>query len=171
MARKTRQVETRMVTEYIVKNYSKFPSINAVQLGKIDHELMASAGYKKAIGLSRPYRPEADAIVILPNYLLLIEAKVWNVINGLAKLPLYKSLIPFTPELAQYMPREILMELVVGTTNSNLEIMAKDMGVAVKVYSPPWLQEVVQSMNLYWTADYQKERQRIIEMRKNLGVE
>ena len=63
------------------------------------------------------------------------------------------------------------MELVVGTTNSNLEIMAKDMGVAVKVYSPPWLQEVVQSMNLYWTADYQKERQRIIEMRKTLGVE
>ena len=29
MARKTRQVETRMVTEYIVQNYGKFPSINA----------------------------------------------------------------------------------------------------------------------------------------------
>ena len=171
MARKSRQVETRMVAEYLVQAYPKFSTITAVPLGKIDNALMAQAGYQKAIGLSRPYRPEADAIVILPNYLLLVEAKVWNVVNGLAKLPLYKSLIPFTPELQQYMPRDILMELVVGSTNSNLEIMARDMGVAIKVYSPPCLQDVVQSMNLYWTADYQAERQRKLAMRKTLGVD
>lgn len=171
MARKNQQVETRMVSEYLVQQYPKFTAMQAVPLGAIDNALMATAGYQKAIGLSRPYRPEADAIVILPNYLLLIEAKVWNVVNGLSKLPLYASLVPVTPELQQYMPRQILMELVVGTTNSNLQTMAAKMGVSIKLYNPPWLQDVVNSMNLYWTADYQAERQRKLAMRKTLGVD
>jgi len=171
MPRKSRQVETRMTAEYLLKEYSKFQSITACPLGRVDEALMATAGYQKALGLSRPYRPEADAIVVLPNYLLLIESKVWNVVNGLAKLPLYKSLIPFTPELSKYMPRDIIMELVVGWTNSNLEIMARDAGVRIKVYSPPWLQEVVRGMHDYWTSDYQRERQRVLEARKTLGLE
>ena len=171
MPRKPRQVETRMTAEYLLKEYPKFQSITACPLGRVDEALMAAQGYRRAIGISRPYRPEADAIVILPNYLLLIEAKVWQVVNGLAKLPMYKSLIPFTPELKQYLPREVLMELVVGWTNSNLEIMARDAGVTIKVYSPQWLQEVVNSMSNYWTADYQRERQRKLDARKTLGLE
>jgi hypothetical protein len=171
MARKTRQVETRMVSEYLLQQYSKFPTIKAVPLGKVDESLMANLGYKRAIGMSRPYRPEADAIVVLPNYLLLVEAKVWNVVNGLAKLPLYKSLIPFTPELKDYAGREVLMELVVGWTNSNLEIMAKDLNVTIKVYSPDWLQEVVNGMQNYWTKEYRQERDRKIELRQRLGLE
>jgi hypothetical protein len=171
MARKSRQVETRMVSEYLLLQYSKFPSRTGVPLGKIDDKLMADHGYQKAIDMSRPYRPEADAIVFLPNYLLLIEAKVWNVVGGLSKLPMYRDLVPFTPELAQYKGREILMELVVGWTNDNLEIMAQGRGVAVKVYSPAWLQDVVQGMHKYWTKDYQAERQRIMETRQNLGLE
>jgi hypothetical protein len=171
MARKSRQVETRMVSEYLLLNYSKFPSRTGVPLGTIDDKLSAEQGYQKAINMSRPYRPEADAIVFLPNYILLVEAKIWNVINGLAKLPMYRDLVPFTPELAPYTGTEILMELVVGWTNDNLEIMARGLGVTIKVYSPPWLADVVRGMHNYWTKDYQAERQRILETRQNLGLE
>ncbi len=170
-ARKSRQVETRMISEYLLANYSKFPCLMAQPLGRVDAALMSAQGYERAIKMSRPFRPECDAIVILPNHLLLIEAKVWNIVNGLAKLPLYKSLIPFTPELAQYQPREVLMQIVVGWTNSNLETMAHDLGVTIKIYSPPWLDEVVQKMHNYWTADYQAERQRKLEMRERFGLE
>ncbi len=109
MARKSQQVEIRMVSEYLISAYAKFPSIMDVPLGKVDETLMAEQGYKRATGLMRPYRPAVDAVVILPRYLVLIEAKVWNVVNGLAKLPLYKSLVPFTPELKQYSGKEVLM--------------------------------------------------------------
>ncbi|GAI90514.1 unnamed protein product, partial [marine sediment metagenome] len=39
-ARKTRQVETRMVSEYLLKNYSKFQYIMKVPLGSIDEKLI-----------------------------------------------------------------------------------------------------------------------------------
>lgn len=171
MARKTRQVEVRMVSEYLLANYGKFPTRMAVPLGKVSESLMAEQGYQRAIDMMRPYRPEVDAVVILPGCLVLVEAKVWNIVNGLAKLPLYKSLVPFTPELKEYSNREVLMELVVGWTNANLDIMARDLGVSVKIYHPPWLDEIVQKMHNYWTKEYQVERQRKMQMREILGVE
>ena len=92
-------------------------------------------------------------------------------VNGLAKLPLYKSLAPLTPELKAYKGLEILMELVVAWTNPNLEVMARDAGVRIKLYNPPWLQEVTDRMHNYWTPEYRAERARRLEMRTTLGVE
>jgi hypothetical protein len=112
-----------------------------------------------------------DAVVVLPRFLLLIEAKVWNIVNGLAKLPLYKSLVPVTPELKQYMPREVIMQLVVGWTNPNLERMARDVGVEVRVFCPDWLKEVVDRMNMYWTREYRAEREKKQAMRRYFGVD
>ncbi len=171
MARKSRQVETRMLSEYLLQNYGKFSYIMDVPLGNVSETLMASAGYQAAINATRPFRPRADAIVILPRYLLVVEAKVWNTVNGLAKLPLYKSLVPVTPELKQYMPREILMELVVGAAPSNLSIMAEAQGVTLRIFNPPWLQGIVDSMNKYWTPQYQAARQDKLANRERLGLE
>ncbi len=171
MARKSRQVETRMLSEYLLANYGKFSYIMDVPLGIVDDKLMASMGYQAAINSLRPFRPRADAIVILPRYLLVVEAKVWNTVNGLAKLPLYKSLIPVTPELKQYLPREILMELVVGAAPSNLSIMAEAQGVTLRIFNPPWLQGVVDGMNKYWTPEYQRARQDKLANRERLGLE
>lgn len=171
MPRKTRQVETRLVAEYLKEHYSAFPFINKCPVGKVSEALMADIGYEKALGITSPSRYEIDAVVILPRYLLIIEAKVWQVVNGLAKLPLYKSLVPVTPELQQYHDREVLMQCVVGWSNSNLEIMARSMGVELVVYCPDWLKEVVQGMHKYWTREYQAERTRKLQMREYFGVE
>lgn len=171
MARKTQQVEVRLVSEFLLKEYPKFETIRAQPLGRVNDSLLASVGYEKGIKMMRPFRPEVDAVVVLPRHLVIIEAKIWNVINGLAKLPLYKSLVPFTPELQRYMPREIIMELVVGWTNDNLAIMARDLDVRVKVFCPAWIEEVVQKMHQYWTRDYQEARQKKLEMREYFGVE
>ena len=171
MARRSRQVEPRMLSEYLQKHYAEFPYINKQPLGSVSEDLMRTEGYKRALGITRPFRPEVDAVVVLPHYLLIIEAKVWNIVNGLAKLPLYKSLVPITPELKEYMPREVLMQLVVGWTNPNLEIMAWAIDVEVKVYCPEWLQEVVDGMHRYWTKEYQDTRQAKLRMREYFGLE
>jgi len=171
MARKNRQVETRLVAEYLKERYSEFTFIIKQPLGAISEDLMKREGYERALKVMRPFRPEVDAVVILPHFLLLIEAKVWNVVNGLAKLPLYKALIPVTPELKQYRPREVMMQLVVGWTNPNLETMARAMDVEVKVYYQGWLGEIVEGMHKYWTREYQDERQKKLKMREYFGVE
>ena len=171
MARKSRQVEVRMISEYLKKNYSEFIYTLNVPLGAVSEELMREEGYQRALGLSRSFRPIADALVVLPNYLLLVEAKVWNVVNGLAKLPLYKSLVSITPELAQYRTRGVIMQLVVGWTNSNLELMARAADVELKVYRPLWLEEVVESMHKYWTSEYRDQREKRLAMREFFGVD
>jgi len=171
MAQKSRQVEVRMVAEYLKETYPQYPFINKQPLGKVPEELMTALGYKRAVGMTRPFRPEVDAVVIMPGALILVEAKVWNIVNGLAKLPLYKSLVPFTPELKEYQKLPIVMELVVGWTNPNLEIMARDAGVTVRVFCPSWLGEVVESQHRYWTREYRVEREEKLRMRELFGVE
>ena len=171
MARKTRQVETRLVAEYLMSSYSSYTYLTKVPLGVVPESLQADVGYNKALGVMRPFRPEVDAVVVLPNYLVIIEAKVWSVVNGLGKIPLYKTLVPLTPELKQYMPRDIIMELVVGWSYANLEHMAEAAGVRVKVFCPAWLQEVVDSMHKYWTPEYIAERNRKLSLREYFGIE
>lgn len=169
--RKTERVETRMISEYVVQTYGKYPHMFGVPLGRVSEELMKTAGYQAAIKMSRPYRPEADAIVVLPGALLIIEAKVWNIINGLAKLPLYKSLVPFTPELAQYKTLGVTMELVVGWSNANVDIQARDMNVKVSIFCPDWLQAKVDSMHNYWTAEYRQQRDQKLKLREFYGID
>lgn len=171
MARKTRQVEVRLVAEYLKATYSKFPCIQSQPLGIVNEKILAELGYAKGMAIQRPRRPCVDAVVILPRYIVLIEAKVWNIVSGLGKLPLYKSLVPLTPELKEYQPRETIMELVVGWTNPNLEVMARDAGVQIRTYTPDWLKEVVDGMQKYWTAEYRIAREEKLRMREILGVE
>jgi len=170
MARQNQQVEVRMVSEYLLQNYAQYEYTMAVPLGSLPVELLATQGQAKTMGIMRPYRPEVDAMVVLPRFLLLVEAKVWNIINGLSKLPMYKSLVPITPELQGYMPREILMQLVVGWTNPNLERMARDAGVEVRVFCPAWLKEIVDKMHNYWGPEARAEREQKIAMREYFGV-
>jgi len=160
-----------MVSEYMLQSYSAFTYTLAVPLGALPTDLLETRGMAKTIGIMRPYRPEVDALVVLPRYILLVEAKVWNVLNGLAKLPMYKSLVPITPELRQYMPRDVIMQLVVGWTNPNLERMAGDAGVQVVVFSPPWLQDVVNGLHNYWTREARAQREQKLQMREYFGVD
>jgi hypothetical protein len=171
MARKTRQVETRMVSEYLLKNYFKFPYIIKVPLGALPDDGLKREGFALTARTLRPFRPEVDAVVLLPRHLLIIEAKVWNIVNGLAKLPMYKSLVDITPELQQYMPREVIMQIVVGWTNPNLERMAQVHNIQVRVFCPDWLKEVVEDLHKYWTSEYQAAREDKLQMQRYFGVE
>ena len=171
MARKTQQVEKRLIAEYLKANYSQFPFISGQPLGMVSPELMAQEGYEKAIRMSRPNRPEVDAIVLHPKWLIMIEAKVWHIVDGMAKLPLYKSLVPFTPELKQYLGREIIMELVVPWSNPNLEIMCRGADIRLHVYKPAWIDEVVRRVQEYGTRDYRLEREKRLRNRELLGLE
>ena len=171
MARKTRQVEARLVAEYLKETYSQYTFITKQPLGKIPEELLKKEGYRRAIGMTRPFRPEIDAVVILPGALVLVEAKVWAVINGMAKLPMYKSLVPFTPELQQYQKLPIVMELVVAKTNTNLEIMCRAAGIRLVLYAPDWVLKVIKEIELYWTSDYRRAREEKLKLREFYGIE
>ncbi len=170
-ARKTKQVEGPFLSSYILSHYAKFPVMYDQGLGAIPDEYLRKYGTAKAIAMYDPTRMHVDAIVLLPRYFLLIEAKVWEVMMGLGKLPIYKSLVPITPELKQYQPREILMELVVARTNDNLEWSAKDNGVKVVLFSTPGAEVAIRDRENYQLPEYRAKREQILKTRESLGLE
>lgn len=171
MARKTRQVEGPFLSSYILSHYAQFPVIYDQGLGSIPDDLVRKYGTGKAIGLYDPTRYHVDAIVLLPRHYLLIEAKVWEVTPGLGKLPLYAALVPVTPDLKQYQPRDVLMELVVARTNENLERMAQAVGVKVVLYSTPQIEIELRRRENYQLPEYRAKREQILKTRESLGLE
>ena len=171
MARKTKQVEGPFLSSYILSHYAKFPVLYDQGLGAIPDEYLRKYGTAKAIGLYDPTRLHVDAIVLLPRYFLLIEAKVWEVMMGLGKLPIYASLVPITPELKQYEPRDILMELVVARTNDNLEIASRANGVKIVLYSTPEVVTALRDRENYQLPEYRAKREQVLKTRESLGLE
>ena len=169
--RKSAQVETRLLAEYLAQAYPQYPVIMHQPIGKVDEQLQRELGVAKANGLTRPTRYEVDAVAILPGALILIEAKVWHLLDGLAKLPLYASLVPYTPELQAYQHLPLVMELVLPWQNPNLEIMARAYNVRLVLYKPPWIEEVATRVQEYSTYAYRQAREEKLRMRTLLGVD
>lgn len=160
-----------MVAEYGRDRILPHRFIQRQPLGKIDERLVADYGLAKALKYSRPFRPEVDAVAVLPDSLVLIEAKIFKIIDGMAKLPLYASLVPHTPELKEYLPRSIIMRLVVPWTSDNLIIMAKSAGVEIDLFCPEWVESEVERQHRYWTADYRRQRDEKNRMIRYFGLE
>jgi len=160
-----------MISEYVA---TKFPDKRVSLSPPVGPEIQGlppSMAQTSRLQVSRPWRPEADAIVWLDGTLLLIEAKVAEYISGLAKLPLYKALIPLTPELATWHDWPIRMRLVVPRARPWIQAAADAVQVEIDLFEPPWLRDYYDYRDNYWTADYRAKRQAILDARAQAGVE
>lgn len=164
-----REVETKWVAEYCAKFYPDFPVRYNVRLGPPREELVRLYGLEKALRMSQPWRVRADALVIKPDELILIEGKLYRPLDGLSKLPMYKSLIPSTPELAAYKHLPVRMQLLVVEVSSSIEELARQHGVELVKWAPTWVIEVWREKDLYWTKEAVELRERRKEVLRRLG--
>ena len=164
-----REVEPRWVSEYCAKFYPDKPVRYRVPLGPIPEELVAKYGLSKAIRAYRPWRPEADALVIGDRRLILIEAKVFKVMDGISKLPIYAKLVPETPELNPYKTWPVEMQLLVVKAIEPWITIARDLGIKLVEWAPTWVQEVWVQRDLYWTREAVELRERRKEVLRRLG--
>ena len=129
-------------------------------------------GAAKGARVYRPWRPEVDALVVLPKEVILIEAKIVRWVDGLAKLPLYKAMLPDTPELEQYRSWPVKMRLVIPFTQANMELTAQRVGVELEQFSTPEIDEyLTNTLPFYHTAEYKRRRAQVLDTRTALGVE
>ena len=169
--RKRREIEPRWVSEYVVKHYGKYPVKFRCPLGPIPEQLKEMFGAEKALRMYRPSRPEVDALVILPGALLLVEAKIQKYMDGLSKLPVYKSLVDSTPELQQYRDKHVLMRLLIPHEVPWVKTACSKMNVDYVVYAPDWIQQIWEDRDKYWTAGRVFERERRKKALRDLGFE
>lgn len=165
------QREKRLISEWRQERYPRDPHILGCPLGGVDQELVAKMGQARAIAVSRPWRMEADAVVILPGLLIVAEAKIFRPRDGVGDLLVYKPLIAKTPELAVNKDLPVSLVLVIPWVNRVVEEMCEASGIKIDLYSPAWAAEYMDQHQNYWTAEYRQaraEKKRVIQA---LGLE
>ena len=164
------QREKRLISEWRAERYPRDPHILGCPLGAVDSELVAKEGLSRAIRLARPWRLEADAVVMTPSRLVVAEAKIFRPRDGVGDLLCYKPLVLLTPELEQYKDLPVELVLVVPLVTNVVREMAAASGIRVDIYSPAWVADYIEEHQKYWTPEYQQARQERNAVRKALGV-
>ena len=148
-----RELEPRWVSEYMAKTYPHAEVRMRVPLGGIPKETQAAYGLMKGLRVYRPWRPEVDGIAILPGALELVEAKIFKYMDGLSKLPVYKSLIPSTPELAHVQHLKVEMILLIPAAITWVQQSGYEQGIKVVVWAPDYILQAWHERDKYWTKD------------------
>lgn len=165
------QREGRLIAEYIAEKFAKDRVIFGCPLGPVPEKMIATLGPRKALRMARGLRPEVDALVIRDHQLILVEAKIQRWVDGIAKLPLYKSLIPTTPELQEYKDYEAEMRLCFPWASETIEEAARNAGVVLDVYHQPWVDDYLTELGKYWSSEYKTARAEKRRMREIFGLE
>lgn len=133
--------ELLMVTEYLAKNYNKYPSKTRVRLGSIPSELNKIGMDLSEQRMAGVWRRWADAIVFRPRSVVIIEAAIKPDPGYVSKLQLYGRLFKHTPEFQPYALLPVTLELVYALRDEAVIQLAREAGIRVVEYKPPWLDE------------------------------
>ena len=167
-----REIEPRWVSQYIKEFYASSEAHLRCPLGPIPDELKELYGPAKAARVHRPWRPEVDALVVTKGAVVLIEAKIQKYMNGLSKLPVYRQLLPSTPEFQPVLPgRAVLMHLLLPFPIPWVVKAAEGMGVEVIDWAPDWVVDIWEERDKYWTPEYRIKREERKDLLRKLGFE
>lgn len=163
--------EARYVSEYVLQKYPNDMVKYRCPLGKVPESMIKELGIAKATGVFRPYRPECDALVITDTHVVVIEGKIFKVMDGLSKLPVYRSLIAETPELDLYKKFPTRAVLVTPKQPVWSAPFVQQQNIEVDIFLPEWLEEYYASQERYWTAEERMKRIERREALKGIGFE
>jgi hypothetical protein len=161
--------ESKYVSEYVLQKYPHDEVQFRCPLGKVPESMIKELGLSKATGAYRPYRPEVDARVITDDALVLIEGKIFKVMDGLSKLPVYRSLVKETPELELYKNFPVRAVLVTPKELTWGANIAVEQNIEVELFLPGWLDEYYAQQEGYWTAEERYKREQRKNVLKGLG--
>jgi hypothetical protein len=138
--------EMRLVSEYVAKYYPNSISLTRVRLGPTHPALILEDISEEEKNMLTVWRRWADAIVITRNRLILIEGAILPDPGDVSKLILYEYLLKYTPELQQYLDRDVVKVLLLAIEDPVLEKIARAAGIQVVVFCPDWVRDYVRSL-------------------------
>jgi len=131
--RKYERREWRLIYEWVRENYPTDPQWMRQRIGPIPGT-PAEAIYK---GLRR----WVDLIILHDDTIILVEAKMRPMPEGVAELELYNKLFPKTPEFSRF--KDLPRKLIYLTTayDEIIDDMCKEKGIELVVFRPEWVIE------------------------------
>lgn len=139
--------ETRLVSEFVARFYPYCESRTHVHLGSTPPRLKGKFISEETARLVGVFRRWADAIVFMPNRLILIEGKILPVPGVISQLKLYEELIPKTPELSEYRELPIEKLIVCAIEDPVITELARREGILVTIFRPSWINEYMKKLH------------------------
>lgn len=133
--------ERRLVSEWTRQVFPNAHVKENVRLGRVlpaSTDRTLSESELRALGVYRRY---ADALVIEPATVHIVEGKIRNQPGAIEQLNLYAVLLPQTPELQDLTGREVVKHLVWCMNDPVVEALARQNNIRVHVFKPPWVDE------------------------------
>ena len=161
--------EAQYVSEYVVKNFKGFTFKLRCPLGTAPDAFIKEYGLRKALHIYRPSRPEVDACIITNEDIVLIEGKIQRVLDGIAKLIVYRDLVETTPELVAYKTLPVRAILVTPKPPLWSKTIADKYNIKMDIYVPKWIEEYWKSQERYWSAEERLKREQRKKALKTFG--
>jgi len=141
--------ETRLLSEWVSKNYSDSRVFYRVRLGSYPSWAINSINKGAPAAIYKVYQRWADAIVITDKELILIEAKIKADPGVISQINLYEQLLPKTESFQQFRDLPIRKLILMAQSDPEVELLAQRENITVKIFSPPWVTDYLKEIRKY----------------------
>jgi hypothetical protein len=124
-----------MVNEYLREMHPLVPSWTSKRLGPV-----ADPAEARMFSVLQRY---ADAVVIEPERVLIIEAKTIPDAGAIGQLEHYDDLFYQTPDMSAYWNMPSQLQLLSGWEDVTIQKLCQDKNIDFILYQPQWLKEYV----------------------------
>ena len=133
-----REWEAEYVSEYCSIAFKGQTVIFHCRLGTWPGPLTATELTPEEQAMLKVRMRWADAVVILPGMLVVIEGKLRasEFLKGLGELQLYTHLVAHTPEFDKFKDRKIVGRLLIPFEDPALTLIARQQNLQVAIYKP-----------------------------------
>jgi len=140
---KRREWEAEYVSEYCAMTFPRTPVVFHCRLGTWPAPLTAEELSPEEQAMLRVRMRWADAVVIEPERILVIEGKLRasEFLKGLGELQLYTHLVAHTPEFEKFRNRQVKGRLLIPLMDPAVSLMARQQNLEVAVYAPTFWAE------------------------------
>lgn len=140
------QRERRYVVEWVRTRWPTNAALFNVRLGGIPAKFQGVDVGGLSSNIFKVFNRYVDAAVILPDRLILIEAKILGDLGAVSQLEYYASLVPSTPALAIYSALPLELRIVTASAEPTFTEFAASKGISVDVFRPPWAVEYLTTL-------------------------
>lgn len=132
-------VEARLLSEYCAVTFPTARVLQRIRVGPLNPALEIPGMSPAERRLAGVWRRWADAVVIEPARVTIIEAAVIPNPGKISQLELYLSLWPRTAEYAELAGRPVRGLLISAVDDPLMRMLCRKHGLLMDVYRPRWV--------------------------------
>ncbi len=144
------QVERRMQSEYVAEFYSHLKTFINLRLGQPKSALYEDIPPDIDPRIFLVKNPRADAVIIAPTTIYLLEFCLEMSWNKIAQLLYYRRFIRETAELKEYSDRLIKSRLIYAIFEPAAAKYAKEENIEIEQYVRPWMLPLIDKIKRHY---------------------